>query len=248
MVAKRLDILYCGSLIVDKGGVLTYHVDNGKIVEMPVLTYLIRTEYGNILFDSGLNHDDFPSLLSLGKNLKVKEEDCLLNRLRDVGVAPDDINLVVQSHLHWDHSGMLGYFPNAEIIIQREEYGYAMNPPTVAEAYYRRHYYDRPDLNWRIIDGDETLMPGITAILTPGHTPGHQSLLADLQESGTIILSGDCASTHENIERELIPGLFVNQIEALHSLKKLKSLAIMKNAHIFFTHEWPGKVDILSIE
>ena len=239
MVAERLDILYCGSLMVDKGGVITYHVDNGKIVEVPVLTCLIRTEKGNLLFDSGINHDDCPSLLSLGKKIKIKKEDFLLNRLREIGVAPEDVNLLFQSHLHWDHSGLLARFTKAEIIVQREEYGYAMNPPPFAEAYYRRHYYNRPDLNWRIIDGDETLMPGITAVLTAGHTPGHQSLVVDLRDKGTIILAGDCAYTHENIEKGLIPGLFVNPGQALHSLKRLKSLAKMRNAQIIYSHEQP---------
>ena len=236
MSVKSLHVLYCGSLVVDKGTVQTYHVDVGKIVEMPIFAYLIRTEEGNILFDSGIDHDDLPFLSSIGKKIKAKEEDFLLTRLREAEVAPEEINFVLQSHLHWDHSGLLKCFPKARIIVQREEYGYAINPPPFAETFYRCPYYNSPNLNWQIIDGDESVVPGITTIFTPGHTPGHQSLIVNLPESGVIILAGDCAYISENIEREIIPGIFVNPVQALHSLKRLKSLAQITNGQIFFSH------------
>ena len=236
MSVRSLYVLDCGSILMDKGNSLTYRVDVGKKVEIPVSAYLIRTEEGNILFDSGVDHDDLPYLTSIGKELKVREEDLLLTRLQEAGVSPEEINFVFQSHLHWDHSGLLRYFPKAKIIVQRQEYGYAINPPPFAEAFYRCHYYNSPNLNWQIIDGDESLIPGITAIFTQGHTPGHQSLMVDLPESGTLILTGDCAFISENIEREIIPGLFVDPLQALHSLKKLKNLARITNGQILYSH------------
>ncbi len=123
MSVKSLHVLYCGSLVLDKGSVLTYQVDIGKRVEVPILSYLIMTEEGNILFDTGVDHDDFPYLQSIGKELKVRKEDHLLTRLQAAGVSPEEINFVFQSHLHWDHSGLLKHFPEARIIIQRQEYG-----------------------------------------------------------------------------------------------------------------------------
>jgi len=230
-------VLYCGlGVEIDKGNVLTYRVDVGMKVKIPFLAYLIRTDKGNILFDSGIDHDDLPYMTSIGKEVEIKEEDSLLNRLREANIAPEEIDFVFQSHLHWDHSGMLRFFPNAEIIVQREEYGYAINPPPFAETFYRCPYYNSPNLNWQIIDGDESVVPGITTIFTPGHTTGHQSLIVNLPESGVIILAGDCAYISENIEREIIPGIFVNPVQALHSLKRLKSLAQITNGQIFFSH------------
>ena len=236
MFIRSLYTLYCGSLAVDKGNIITYRIDTGIKVEIPVFAYLIRTNGGNILFDSGIDHDDISYLLSIGKEVKVKQEDFLLTNLQKAGVSPREINFIFQSHLHWDHSGLLKYFPNAEIIIQREEYGYAINPPPFAQALYRCPYYSSPHLNWRIIDGDESLMSGITAIFTPGHSPGHQSLMVELPENGIVILTGDCVFIRENLEKEIIPGIFVNPVQALHSLKKLKSLARITNGRIFFSH------------
>ena len=236
MLVNSLYVLYCGSIFSDKGSVLTYRVDIGKQVEISISVYLIRTEEGNLLFDAGIDHDDIPYMMSIGKEFKVNKDDFLLTRLQEVGVAAEDINFVFQSHLHWDHSGLLRYFPNAKIIVQRQEYSYAINPPPFAEAFYRCHYYNSPVLKWQLIDGDESLMPGITAISTPGHTPGHQSLMVDLPESGTLILSGDCAYISENLDSEIIPGILVDPFQALHSLKKLKNLARITNGQIIFNH------------
>ncbi len=244
MSVRSLYVLYCGSMLSDKGNILTYRVDIGKKVEIPISVYLIRTEEGNILVDSAVDHDDFPYLTSIGKELRVKKEDFLLTRLQEAGVSPEEINFVFQSHLHWAHSGMLRYFPKAKIIVQRQEYGYAINPPPFAERFYRCQYYNSSNLNWQIIDGDESLMPGITAIFTPGHTPGHQSLMVDLPESGTLILTGDCAYISENLERETIPGVFVDPFQAFQSLKKVKNLARITNAQILYSHSM-GQLETL---
>jgi len=81
------------------------------------------------------------------------------------------------------------------------------------------------------------LLPGVTAISTPGHSPGHQSLLVNVAGSETRILTGDCAYLGENIGKEIIPGLFVDQLQALHSLKKLKTLAQITGGEMLFSHD-----------
>jgi len=236
MFAQGLYALDCGSIFVDKGNVLTSGVDVGKKIEVPVFVFLIKSEEGSLLFDTGIDLNDHAFLTPLGKDIEINEEELVLNRLRDIGLSPDDINYAFISHLHFDQSGLLRYFSKARIFIQRQEYGYALNPPPFAEPSYRRHYYNSPNLTWQILDGDESLMPGVIAISTLGHTPGHQSLMVNLVESGTKILTGDCAYLSENIEKEIIPGLFVNQLQALHSLKKLKIITQITEGEMFYSH------------
>ncbi|MFC1967405.1 N-acyl homoserine lactonase family protein [Chloroflexota bacterium] len=236
MFAKGIFALNCGSLFADKGNAFTYGVDIGKRVEIPMLAFLVKSDKENLLFDAGIDQDDHEFIDPLGKDIILNKEDLLFNRLKDVGVSPEEINYVFISHLHFDHSGLLRYFKKARIFIQRQEYGYAINPPPFNMFVYRRHYYDSPALNWEMLDGDENLMPGITAISTPGHSPGHQSLMVNLAGGGTKILTGDCAYFSENIEKEIIPGVFVDPSQALHSLKKLKNLANITGGEMLYSH------------
>lgn len=237
MSVQSLYVLYCGSAIADKGMTFTYRVDVGVKVRTPFLAFLIKTDDGYVLCDSGIDPDDIPNMLRLGKELDVKKEDFLLTHLQSLGISQHDIRFVFQSHLHWDHTGLLRYFTNAQVIIQREEYNFALTAPAFTDAYYRRKYYDSTSIKWRIIDGDEELMSGLTAILTPGHSPGHQSLLVELPESKSIILVGDCAYISENIKKEIIPGVFINPVQALQSLKKLKMLSKITNGKLFYSHD-----------
>jgi len=239
-VIKSLHVLHCGSQPTDKGAVLTYRVDLGKIVETPMRSFLIKTDEGNILFDTGISPEIVESLRALGRQFNVTEKDLLPQRLAEIGITPEDVSTVFMSHLHYDHSGFLKAFPHAEVIIQRAEYSFAFNPPSYVEGIYVRSDFDIPGLKWRLIDGDEFLMPGITAVLTAGHSPGHQSLMVELPQSGSIILTGDCAFLSENMEKEIIPGIFYNPVDAFYSIKKLKLLAQLKNAQLLYSHdiEW----------
>jgi N-acyl homoserine lactone hydrolase len=236
MFAQSLTALDCGSIFVDKGNVLTSRVDVGMRVEVPIFAFLIRSEKENLLFDAGVDLSDHDLLIPWGKEIKMSEEDLLLNRLKDIGVSPEEITYVFISHLHFDHAGLLRYFRKARIFIQRQEYGYAISPPPFTEPLYRRHYYNSPALNWQVLDGDESLLPGVIAISTPGHTPGHQSLMVNMGKGRTKILTGDCAYSSENIEKEIIPGLFVDSLQALHSLKKLKNLAQITRGKMLYSH------------
>jgi N-acyl homoserine lactone hydrolase len=234
--ARSLFTLDCGSIIVDKGVVLTDKIDIGKKVEVPVRAFLIKSENENLLFDSGIDFDDKELLVALGTDIKIREEDFLINRLKNIDVSPEDINYVFVSHLHFDHSGMLRHFKKARIFVQRQEYGFAINPPSFTVGLYRPHYYNSLDVAWHILDGDELLLPGITAISTPGHTPGHQSLMIKMVNGETLIITGDCAYLSENIKKEVIPGLFTDPFQALHSLKKIKSLAQITGGEILYSH------------
>ncbi len=233
---KQLYVFYCGMAKSDKG-TLTYHVDKGKIIDVNFSAYLIKTDQGNVLFEAGIDHEDIPYLLTTGRKLDIKKEEHFITQLKQVGVSPEQVKMIVMSHLHWDHCGLLKAFPNAEIVIQRDEYRYAMQLPDFARHYYRTPNYDSPKLKWRLIDGDEVLQPGIIAVATPGHTPGHQSLLVELPETGAVILTGDCANMRENIDNMVISGIFVDPVQSLHSLKKLKMLQQLTKAKIFYGHD-----------
>jgi len=111
------------------------------------------------------------------------------------------------------------------LIVQKDEYAYAHYPaPFFAPFYYRKNF-DLPGSRWRLLDGDAELVPGVTVLRTDGHTPGHQSLFVELPESGPVVLAGDSCYWQEHIDQERVPGVVWDPTRALHSIKKLKTLA-----------------------
>lgn len=196
----RMYLLYYGVTNVDKGVVLTQGRDVGKIVPTPIWGALFDTPEGWILFDTGMHTDHLsdPDATFKGGPLGGKilavmtEEDVAPNRVRSCGVEPEQIRYVINSHLHFDHCGGNRFFPQAEFIVQREHYEWALQS---TECHKRD--FDLPGLRWRLVKGRTTVAPGIELIPTPGHVPGHQSLLAHLPHTGPVILSADAISLWE---------------------------------------------------
>jgi glyoxylase-like metal-dependent hydrolase (beta-lactamase superfamily II) len=145
--------------------------------------------------------------------------------------------MVVISHLHYDHAGGAELFPDSELIVQQDEYAYAHYPASFFAPFYYRKNYDLPGYRWRLLDGDAELAPGLTVLRSDGHTPGHQSLLVELPRSGPVILAGDACYWREHVERERVPGVVWNPTLALHSIKRLKTLARLTGARIFPGHD-----------
>jgi glyoxylase-like metal-dependent hydrolase (beta-lactamase superfamily II) len=105
--------------------------------------------------------------------------------------------------------------------------------------------YDNPDINWRLADGDAELAPGITAILTPGHTPGHQSFVIDLPDGSGYVFAFDAADLTENIEQELPVGGFVHceAQDTLAAILRLKAIGAERGYPVVPGHDpvaWPA--------
>lgn len=236
--AKELYVLHNGFLFLDKS-LLTVGHGMGTMVKIPILSYLLKTDEGNLLFDTGFSPTILAQLaaMTIEVGAEIREEDSIVHRLAEIGLRTQDVHKVILSHLHIDHVGGLQYFPNAEIIVQKDEYSYAFYPHSFSQLAYVRPDFDFPDFNWRLVDGDQVILPGVAVILTNGHTPGHQSLLVQLPQSGTLILAGDSSDLMENIEQEVIPGIVWSSTLALHSIKRLKALAEITGGRVFPNHD-----------
>ena len=128
-----------------------------------------------------------------------------------VGVDLADIHAVAVSHLHYDHAGGLRHFAGrVPVHIQRAELDYGMSaPPGPEENGIFRVDFDDPRIDWRAAGGDAEIAPGVTAVLTAGHTPGHQSFVVRVDPSaggGGFVFAFDAADLTENIEREVAVG------------------------------------------
>ena len=224
----------------------TRRLGQGEIIQAPILAYLIETQNGRILFDVGCDyqkiqqpklrqtyyeHEGFP----FGPP-EMTEEQQLPNKLAQLGLQPEDVEVVFCSHLHFDHAGGLCGFCHAEVHVHQQEMQAALQPAD--EAYFKSDF-DLP-LNWKVQTGEYDLVPGVSAIETPGHTAGHMSMLIELPKGKPILLAGDAADLVENITDEIAPGLCWQDNEALaiQSIQKLKRLGAEHQANLWPNHDW----------
>ena len=210
----------------------------GRTLEMVLGCYLVETSDGrHILIDSGLPADAplppgaVPS--AQGKNV--------IEQLGDLGLRPDDIDILICTHFDPDHAGYHDAFTKAELIVQREHYELARSGyPRFAAI---RAHWDHPALRYRLIDGDTELLPGLTLLETGGHTPGHQSLLVRASKDTQMVFTADACYTRENLDRDVLPRVLWDAATMSHSLAALRHLRDRQGATLFYGHDpdqWQG--------
>ena len=170
-------------------------------------------------------------------SLKVvmTKEDAVVARLASLGVRPDEVAVVVNSHLHFDHAGNNGAFPKATFIVQGDHLAFAKGKPNFPGV-----YWDIPELTYMPVTGRVRVASGLEVVPTPGHAPGHQSLVVDLPETGRVVLCGDAAFTRENLERGEIRA--PDEAAAKESLALIRSLVKDDLDRVFTSHDaasWP---------
>ena len=167
--------------------------------------YLVTTSKGErILFDTG------------GYN----ERAVVVAKLAERGIAPDAVDVVVLSHLHFDHAANWDVFPQAEIVVHERELAYAGSQE--ADGAVLRFHADalRKEKRVRIVSGDDIqLTPELTLLHVPGHTPGAMALAA-----GQSILCGDALKSRWDLQGKLSPPWW-NEAEAMRSIERLKSVS-----------------------
>jgi len=175
--------------------------EKDELIDIPVWSALLRTPEGLIVFDTGLHpvHVERPDATygpTPSMDVTMNAEDAIVTRLASLGVKPVDVAIVVNSHLHFDHAGNNRAFPNATFVVQGEHLAYAKG-----RSNFPAIYWDDPALRYMPASGRARIATGVEVVPTPGHAPGHQSLVVDLPESGRIVLCGDAAYTRANLER-----------------------------------------------
>lgn len=200
---------------------------NGTL-EMALPAYLIETDDGkHILIDSGLP-EDVPQPSGAPSSV-TREKKNVLEQLAGLDLRPEDIDILICTHFDMDHSGYHDAFPGAEFVVQRKHYEQAKGGhPRFAAT---RAHWDHPALNYRLVDGDTELLPGLTLLETSGHTPGHQSVLVRLPQSGVILLAIDAVAMQRLFtpERKAWP-LDDNEEELRASTQKL--LDVVEREHV----------------
>ncbi|KQN99986.1 N-acyl homoserine lactonase family protein [Paenibacillus sp. Leaf72] len=241
---KRFYVLLVGYEMVPKS--LSLRGGDSRImIAEPICCYLVDTDTGWILMDTGLDESRLrdPELakqfyMSRGWSALpvVRPTHSLLDQLNAIGVQPADVTRVFLSHMEADHTGYLKLFRHAKVYVQRAEYIFATEtPPFLGNI---TEDYDFPDIDWQLLDGDAELVPGLQIISTPGHTPGHQSAVATLPSGTRLVLTFDAGDFLENFEQEQLPGSASGGDEAaLASIRRLNELAKQSGSMLFPFHD-----------
>jgi len=245
-VAEKLFRLDCGRSIANDESVWTPGENVGRRVEFSSTCWLIKRGSEWLLWDSGVPesaHNDPQGWSTLPKLIVYHLDKTLTDQLAEIGLKPGDITHVAISHTHGDHIGNMGLFPASTILMQRAEYdwinsGNGSNDNVNQLMALARKLLGTPK-NLRLIDGDADVFGdgSVTLVSTPGHTPGHQSLLVHLKNSGFIILSGDVVHTEENFKKDIVPSLNTNKEESVASMGKIRHMIATYKAKFFINHD-----------
>lgn len=197
-----------------------------------------------VLVDTG-NGDKLPPRL---KDIYGIDHDLSIEAaLRDMGVEPESIDVVVLTHLHFDHSGgctrrtdsgFAAVFPNARHIVQRAELDAAQHAHERNRASYLAENFG-PLLEaglLDVVDGETEVVPGVTVWPTPGHTPGHQSVLIDGGDDKALFL-GDVMPTSVHVPLPWIMGYDLDVEGTLESKRRIHERALAEGWLLLFGHD-----------
>jgi glyoxylase-like metal-dependent hydrolase (beta-lactamase superfamily II) len=243
MAPLRLYALHCGGDMMDMAAFDPFDPDVGTKVYNPYFMYVITHPHGNVLFDTGahpaLRTDPYSRLGDAAADFDVRmsPDDHIEACLASIGLAPGDIELVVQSHLHFDHAGGLEWVSHAPVLVQREELAFAREPPVYQKLIYVQEDFDH-DLDWHELDGEHDVFDDgrLVVIPTPGHTRGHQSLLVRL-DTGAVFLLADAAYLLGKLRSRSLPGVLWSPDAMIDSWERIEQIERREQARLMTTHE-----------
>jgi N-acyl homoserine lactone hydrolase len=232
-----LYLLSGGRLDVDRN-VIHPGDDSRRRVRLPLFEVLMQSEGRTVLIDTGLMPDvaDSPEALREKYDVEpswiravVSPEHRIDRQLAHLGLAPTDLDLVVNTHFHFDHAGGNALFAGVPIAAQEEEFLAARVPETYLPV------WDAHDLQFRSERGDWSPLPGVEMLWTPGHTPGHQSMLVRLEQQSWLF-TFDAVYTEEHWRTGNL-GTVVDIAAARSSMERLRTIAAEEDAKLIFGHD-----------
>jgi len=229
--------------------------DERNRIPLAMRCLLIEHDAGLILVDTGAGNKEsekFRKIYALD-NAGETGPTVLEDSLAAVGYAPSDVRMVINTHLHFDHAGGNTYvewgldgsqggvhisFPEATYVVQRHELAFARRTNERTAASYLPHNFEPIDQagRWKLVDGEVELVPGITLRPTPGHVPGHQSVM--VHDGGdTLCYLGDLVPTTAHLPLPWIMGYDLEPLVTLESKRALLGRAEAEGWRLVFEHD-----------
>jgi glyoxylase-like metal-dependent hydrolase (beta-lactamase superfamily II) len=201
-------------------GIMTYQKGYGKRVYLPIYVFYLEGGGDKILVDTGMEEFMVPAGAEEETGLKIMEFE---DGLATVDLKPEDIDIVIQTHLHNDHCENTYKCANAKVYVQKEELDFFKEPHPIDHRYYPE-LLDESEVV--VVQGDVEIVAGVRVISTPGHTPGGQSVAVETN-MGTAVITGFCCNGNNfpSVGPAVTPGVHIDAIEAYESAQRVKELA-----------------------
>src|SRR3954466_6998562 len=230
----KLYILNCGEGVAGDIGRWSPGVNEGKSMEFVDNCYLIKHNTGWMLWDTGVT--DAIAALPEGqapadpKATHWRRPKTLASQLDALGVKPSDIKFLAVSHTHPDHIGNVGLFPTSMLLVQKAEYEW---PSPLGVGRFK------PEQPATKLEGDHDVFGdgSVIIIATPGHTPGHQSLLVRLPKTGALVLTGDAVHFKSNWDNRGVPSGNTDKDKTLASMQRIAEVLAKENAQLWINHD-----------
>lgn len=248
----RVHALTCGWLT----GPAALFLDGASgALRVPIPSLLIEHPRGTVVFDTGMHPTlgtDPASRLGPQASLWTVElgpDEHVAGRVAAAGTAPERVDFVVASHLHFDHAGGLELLPGATLVVQRREWEAARDPDLAAQNYLDRADWDHGHPR-RLVDGEHDLFGDgrIVCVPTHGHTPGHQSLRLRLDDGRDVLFTADACYLRESLAARRLPA-FGHDLAAMRAVLDRFDALAAGGTQLVFGHDaeqWPTVAALLA--
>lgn len=235
----KLYIFDCGYIAFNDITAFGLSNDDTDVREMFVPCYLIEHEKGTLFWDGGLplawagqpgNTDE--------QGMTVEYQRSVIDQLADINYTPADIDMVAFSHFHFDHVGAANAFTASHLLIQQTEYDAAFMHADENPVFDPSVYNELANNSKTLLNGDHDVFGdgSVMIISAPGHTPGHQTLLIDMENTGKIMLSGDLYHFEFSREHRRTPEFNTDKAATLRSMEKVENLLAEVGATLWIEH------------
>ena len=227
---ERLYVIECGERTAPDVAPWTPGVNVGKPIEFVDQCYLIKHGDDWMVWDTGLTDTLFTTPPTDPNAWKRKNS--LAGELEKLGVKSSEVKFVAVSHTHSDHIGNVELFPQALLLVQKAEYDW---PGQDGKPRFL------PSHPVKKLDGDYDVFGdgSVTILSTPGHTPGHQSLLVKLPQTGAVLLSGDAVHLKDNWDTKRVPAINIDKEKTAASMQRMSEVMAQNNAQLWINHDKP---------
>lgn len=241
----RLYVFDCGWIDALDLSLFSLAPEDVPTTEMFVPCYVVEHPEGRLLFDAGLA----PAVAESAEpveipGMRMRLDRTLQDQLADIGLTVDAIDLVAFSHMHFDHTGHANLFAHATHLIQRTEHEAAFGEPS--PVFDQSLYAELEGSETVLLDGDHDVFgDGTVQLLSaPGHTPGHQVLLVDLERTGKVLLSGDLYHFAASRTKRSVPVFNHDEALTLASMDRIETVLEETGAALWIEHDMPQRLTL----